>query len=134
MIYDSSFYADLNKPNFQPPSWIFAPVWSILYILMFISVFIVAKHTPAYLKPAAISVFLVQLMLNLVWSPMFFVHHKIKNALFICISLTVCVAFMIVLFSKISLIAAILQIPYLLWLIFATILNASIVKLNPKIN
>ena len=131
MIYDSSFYADLNKPKFQPPSWIFAPVWSILYILMFISVFIVAKHTPDYLKPAAISVFLVQLMLNLVWSPMFFVHHKIKNALFICISLTVCVAFMIFLFSKISLIAAILQIPYLLWLIFATILNASIVKLNP---
>lgn len=130
MIYDSNFYANLNKPNFQPPKWLFAPIWTILYILMFISAAIVAKHTPMYLKPAAICIFLLQLMLNLVWSPMFFIHHKIKNALFICITLTITVGFMIILFAKISILAAIIQIPYLIWLIFATILNASIVKLN----
>lgn len=131
MKFDSQFYNKLNKPVFSPPKWVFAPVWSILYILMFASIVIVGKNTPVYLKPAAISIFLLQLVLNLIWTPMFFVHHKIKNALFICITLTVTVLFMIILFAQISKIAALLLIPYLIWLILASTLNFAIVKLNP---
>ncbi len=131
MKFDSQFYNKLNKPVFSPPKWVFAPVWSILYILMFASIVIVGKNTPVYLKPAAISIFLLQLVLNLIWTPMFFIHHKIKNALFICITLTVTVLFMIILFAQISKIAALLLIPYLIWLILASALNLAIVKLNP---
>ena len=132
MKFDSQFYNKLNKPVFSPPKWVFAPVWSILYILMFASIVIVGKNTPVYLKPAAISIFLLQLVLNLIWTPMFFIHHKIKNALFICIILTITVLFMIILFAQISKIAALLLIPYLIWLILASALNFAIVKLNPK--
>ena len=131
MKFDSQFYNKLNKPVFSPPKWVFAPVWSILYILMFASIVIVGKNTPVYLKPAAISIFLLQLVLNLIWTPMFFIHHKIKNALFICITLTVTVLFMIILFAQISKIAALLLIPYLIWLMLASALNLAIVKLNP---
>lgn len=131
MKFDSQFYNKLNKPVFSPPQWVFAPVWSILYILMFASIVIIGKNTPVYLKPAAISIFLLQLVLNLIWTPMFFIHHKIKNALFICITLTVTVLFMIILFAQISKIAALLLIPYLIWLILASALNLAIVKLNP---
>ena len=131
MKFDSQFYNKLNKPVFSPPQWVFAPVWSILYILMFASIVIVGKNTPVYLKPAAISIFLLQLVLNLIWTPMFFIHHKIKNALFICITLTITVLFMIILFAQISTIAALLLIPYLIWLILASALNLAIVKLNP---
>ncbi len=131
MKFDSQFYNKLNKPVFSPPQWVFAPVWSILYILMFASIVIIGKNTPVYLKPAAISIFLLQLVLNLIWTPMFFIHHKIKNALFICITLTITVLFMIILFAQISTIAALLLIPYLIWLILASALNLAIVKLNP---
>lgn len=131
MEFDQTFYDKLNKPSFQPPQWLFKPMWIILYILMSISLFIVSNQTPSALKPAAISLFLIQLMLNLSWMPMYFVHHKIKSALFICITLTLTVVFMITVFAKISTLAAILLIPYLLWLIFASILNAALVKLNP---
>ena len=131
MKFDSQFYNKLNKPVFSPPQWVFAPVWSILYILMFASIVIIGKNTPVYLKPAAISIFLLQLVLNLIWTPMFFIHHKIKNALFICITLTITVLFMIILFAQISKIAALLLIPYLIWLILASALNLAIVKLNP---
>ena len=100
---------------------------------MGISLFIVSKHAQSNLKWAAIILFLIQLMLNLSWSPVFFVYHRIRSALFICITLTIVVFFMIFVFAKLSLLAALLQIPYLLWLIFASILNAAIVKLNPCI-
>lgn len=133
MEFDNNFYQNLIKPDFQPPQWLFKPVWIILYILMGVSLFIVSRHAQSSLKWAAIALFLIQLMLNLSWSPLFFVYHKIRRALFICILLTITVFFMIIVFSKLSLIAAILQIPYLLWLIFASILNAAIVKLNPCI-
>ncbi|MFR1673270.1 MAG: TspO/MBR family protein [Candidatus Gastranaerophilaceae bacterium] len=133
MEFDNNFYQNLIKPDFQPPQWLFKPVWIILYILMGVSLFIVSRHAQSSLKWAAIALFLIQLMLNLSWSPLFFVYHKIRSALFICILLTITVFFMIIVFSKLSLIAAILQIPYLLWLIFASILNAAIVKLNPCI-
>lgn len=133
MNIDQNFYDNLNKPGFQPPQWLFKPVWIILYILMGISLFIVSRQTPNTLKPAAISLFLIQLMLNLSWTPMYFVHRKIKSALFICIALTLTVAFMIAVFAKISSTAAILLVPYLLWLIFASILNGALVKLNPTI-
>lgn len=133
MEFDNNFYQNLIKPDFQPPQWLFKPVWIILYILMGVSLFIVSRHAQSSLKWAAIALFLIQLMLNLSWSPLFFVYHRIRSALFICILLTITVFFMIIVFSKLSLIAAILQIPYLLWLIFASILNAAIVKLNPCI-
>lgn len=132
MEFDQTFYDNLNKPSFQPPQWMFKVVWPILYILMGVSLFIVGKSAPNELKALSIVIFLVQLILNLSWMPIFFTLHRIREALFVSILLTCSVFLMIIIFSQISLGAALLQIPYMLWLIFATFLNSSIVKLNPK--
>ena len=131
-MYDNNFYENLTKPEFTPPSKVFSIVWPILYILMAVSFFIVlGSENP--LKPWAVTIFIVQLIMNFLWSPVFFVLGKIKLALFISILLMVSVLLMIILFFCISKVAGILQIPYLLWLIFATFLNSTFVWLNPEV-
>lgn len=128
--YNTEWYANLIKPSFQPPSWVFGPAWSILYILMFISLVLVtrvefgSKHLSAY------SLFIIQLILNLAWSPVFFGLHEIKTALLICITLTVLVFIMFFVFYSISKTAGLLLLPYLFWLIFASELNFQIYRLN----
>ena len=128
-MFDNEFYKNLKKPNFTPPSSIFKLIWPILYILMAISLFFVLISSSA-LKTMAVSIFIFQLFLNIVWSPVFFILRKIRLALLISILLTVSVLFMIFIFYEISVLASFLQIPYFLWLCFATVLNWSFVKLN----
>lgn len=128
--YDKKWYDDLVKPEFQPPSWIFAPVWSILYLLMFISFLLILKAEVQPITVYAYIFFIIQLFLNLSWSPIFFELHQLKKALFVCVSLTIAVFIMIILFFMISKLAAVLLVPYLLWLCFASYLNFKIWKLN----
>ena len=128
-MFDNEFYKNLKKPNFTPPSSIFKLVWPILYILMAISLFLVLISSSA-LKTMAVSIFIFQLFLNIVWSPVFFIFGKIRLALIISILLTVSVLFMMFIFYEISVLACFLQIPYFLWLCFATVLNWNFVKLN----
>lgn len=126
----STWYVTLNKPFFSPPNWIFAPVWTILYILMGISLYLVWTSR-GKIKQNALSIFFVQLGLNVLWSIIFF---GLKNPIFAfvdIVALWIGIFLTIKSFTKINKLAGNLLIPYLLWVSFATLLNLSIVILNP---
>jgi tryptophan-rich sensory protein len=124
------WYASLNRPSFSPPNWVFGPVWTSLYILLGISFFLIWKENPSRERNLAIKVFSIQMLLNLAWSFLFFYFNLIGVALIEIILLWISIAAMIYLFYKIKPLAAYLNIPYLLWVSFATILNAGYYFLN----
>ncbi len=125
----SAWYSTLNKPVLNPPDWIFGPVWTTLYLLMGISLWLVWKSNSTE-KKKAIWLFLVQLVLNAIWSPIFFGSHLIGNALAVIILLWAAIVLTILIFKKISKLAAWLLVPYVLWVSFATYLNFAIWILN----
>jgi benzodiazapine receptor len=126
-----NWYADLNKPFFTPPDWLFGPVWTILYLLMAISAFIVWQKGLA--SPAvkiALILYLIQLILNALWSVIFF-GLKLPLAAFIeIILLWSAIGLTILAFVGVSITAALLLVPYILWVSFAAVLNFSIWFLN----
>lgn len=126
-----SWYAGLNKPSFSPPNWLFAPVWLSLYTLMGISFFLVWREgwEKKSVKRAMI-LFLVHLVLNSLWSILFFGLQNPLLAFLEIIVLWITIVLLIVLFWKINKTAAKLLIPYLFWVSFAAILNYSIFNLN----
>lgn len=124
------WYASLNRPSFSPPNWVFGPVWISLYILLGISFFLIWKENPSRYRNSAIIVFAIQILLNFAWSFIFFYFNLIGAALLEIILLWTSIAAMIYLFYKIKPVAAYLNIPYLLWVSFATILNAGYYFLN----
>lgn len=124
------WYKTLNRPSFNPPNWLFGPVWTTLYILMGISFFLVWNQSASKKRNLAILVFLLQMALNFFWSFIFFYFNQIGIALIEIIFLWVSIVIMLVLFYKIKPIAAYINIPYLLWVTFASILNASYYILN----
>jgi translocator protein len=124
------WYATLNKPSFNPPNWIFGPVWKTLYILMGISFFLVWKQEASKDRNRAILIFLLQLLLNFAWSFIFFYFNMIGLALVEIILLWISIVMMLIVFYKIKPIALYINIPYLLWVTFATVLNASYCFLN----
>lgn len=125
------WYAKLNKPGWQPPNWLFGPVWTALYILMGIALYLVWKaDVSSSKKQTAIILFAVQLILNFFWSIIFFNQHQIGWALVEIIVLWLFILLTIFSFSKINNTAAWLLVPYISWVSFATILNYAIWKLN----
>lgn len=126
-----NWYSTLNKPFFNPPNWIFAPVWTILYILLGIAVALIWHHglNKKEVK-AAIGIFVLQFAVNLLWSPTFFNMQAPTIAFIIIVILLALIILTIMRFNKIQRSASLLLIPYLLWVSFATILNGSIVYLN----
>jgi len=124
------WYATLNQPSFNPPNWIFGPVWTSLYILLGISFFLTWKQPATKERNRAISIFLIQLVLNFAWSFLFFYFHQIGLALIDIIVLWIFIITMLILFYRIKPLAAYINIPYLLWVTFASILNASYFVLN----
>lgn len=125
-----TWYASLNRPSFSPPNWIFGPVWTALYILLGISFFLIWKEKASKERDLAIKIFSIQMLLNFAWSFLFFYFNLIGVALIEIILLWISIALMIYLFYKIKPVAAYLNIPYLLWVSFATILNAGYYFLN----
>lgn len=126
-----TWYAALNKPFFSPPNWIFGPVWTVLYLLMGVSVFMIwSKGLGKKGVKKALSYFLIQLLLNFIWSILFFGLHSPVLALIDIILLWVTILFTIIHFAKILKPAAYLLIPYIFWVSFAALLNLSIVILN----
>ena len=125
------WYAVANKPWFNPPNGIFAPVWTILYVLMGIALYFIWK-TPAdgTLKQTANSLFGIQLTLNLFWSLIFFTVQEPGWALAEIILMWFMILLTILWFGKISATAAWLLVPYISWVSFATVLNFYIYKLN----
>lgn len=127
-----TWYATLSKPSFQPPNWIFGPVWTILYLMIAVSLFLVWKNNKAKptLKKKAYTIFSVQLFLNMLWSMIFFGAHEILSALVIVVLLWLAIIMNILAFYKISKSAGWLLVPYLLWVSFASILNFAVWMLN----
>lgn len=127
----STWYVTLNKPFFNPPSWLFGPVWISLYFLMGISLYLIwNKGIESKPSKIALSVFALQLVLNSLWSILFF---GLKSPLFAFIEiiiLWIAILSTIIYFYKISKVASYLLIPYILWVSFAAVLNFSIYYLN----
>lgn len=124
-----TWYTTLVKPSLNPPAWIFGSVWTTLYLLMGISLWLVWKSNSKE-KRKATWLFVVQLVLNAVWSPIFFGAHSIGSALAVIVFLWTAIVLTILIFKKISKIAAWLLLPYILWVSFAVYLNFSIWILN----
>jgi tryptophan-rich sensory protein len=124
-----TWYTKLNKPTFNPPNWIFGPVWTILYALQGIAAYLVFRTNGIGL---ALDLFIVQLLLNALWTPLFFGAKRLGVALAELIVLLMCIVVTIILFSEINAIAAWLMVPYMLWTAFATALNYKIWQLNRK--
>lgn len=129
-MQNMEWYHSLNQPAIHPPDWVFAPVWSVLYIMMFLSLFLFLESDKTADKSAQLALFVIQLLLNLSWSPVFFGIKNIEAALIILIMLWIFIAVVIVMFYKHSKISAILLIPYFLWTTFALYLNWQIFRLN----
>ena len=132
-----TWYAGIVKPALNPPAWVFGPVWTILYLLMGISLWLVwssyAKASDGRRKALikrAIWLFMAQLALNAIWSPIFFGAQSIGNALAVIVLLWAAIVLTILIFKKISKTAAWLLVPYILWVSFAVYLNYSIWQLN----
>ncbi len=124
------WFSTLAKPSFNPPAYLFAPVWTTLYILMGVSVFLIWNTTKTALRQRALTVFGVQLFFNFWWSILFFSFHTILVSVIDILLMWFLIIYMITLFKKIKPVAAYLQMPYLLWVTFATVLNMSIWYLN----
>jgi len=127
-----TWYATLEKPAFNPPNWLFAPVWTLLYIMMGIAAFLVwRKGLENRQVRIALIVFLVQLVLNALWSVVFFGLESPLCGLIVISALWVAILFTVLKFFRISSAASVLLWPYLLWVTFAAVLNVSIWLLNP---
>ena len=126
-----TWYATLRKPSFTPPNWVFSPVWITLFVLMGIAAFLVWNKGLSDQKvKTALSIFAVQLILNVLWSVMFFGLRSPLAGLIEIAVLWMAILLTILYFFKVSHVAGILLIPYILWVSFAAVLNASIWRLN----
>lgn len=125
-----NWYMDLNKPFFNPPNWIFWPVWTLLYIMIWISFYIVCNKWFWVNKNRVKIVYFIQLFLNFLWSFSFFYLENPLLWLINIIILWLVIIYNIILFHKVDKKAWFLLIPYLLWVSFATMLNLAIYLLN----
>ena len=127
----STWYTTLQKPGFTPPDWIFAPVWITLFLLMGISAYLIwDKGFENRDVKISLIIFTVQLFLNVLWSFFFFGLKSPFYAFIDIILLWIAIILVIISFSKLSKIASILLLPYILWVSFAGILNFFILRLN----
>lgn len=129
-MYNSDWYNALNTPMFMPPNWLFAPVWIVLYLMIFASVWVFWSTKSTIKKSLAILFFLIQLLLNFMWSTIFFTRMDIQGALIIVVFMWLFIMLTIIEFYKISKLSAYLLIPYFLWVSFALYLNTYFYILN----
>ena len=122
----------LQKPWFNPPNYLFAPVWTTLYILMGVSLYYVWRAGFHYLRRQALTVFGVQLLLNFAWSLLFFSAHALLLSVIDIIFLWIMIVWMIIVNWRIRPAAGWLQVPYLLWVSFASALDIAIWTMNPN--
>jgi translocator protein len=126
------WYPTLEKPSFNPPNWLFAPVWSLLYALMGASAWLTWRHGNEREAKTAIRLFSIQLALNTLWSFVFFRLRSPRWASLEIVVLWGAIAMTLVAIWKISRLAGILFLPYLLWTSFAVLLNFRLWRLNPE--
>lgn len=131
LFMPGSWYDSLAKPAWTPPDWLFGPVWTLLYCMIAVSGWLVWRETGLKGARLAFAVFALQLVLNGLWSWLFFGLHRPDLALVDIVLLEMTILCLIVLFWPISRLAAVLLVPYLAWVAFATALNGAIWQLNP---
>ena len=127
----NAWFDSLAKPALFPPPATFGIVWTALYILMGVALTLVVTARGAPGRGAAITAFVVQFALNLAWSPTFFAAHRIEGALYLLLAMDLAVAVTVALFWRVRRGAALLLLPYLAWVLFATVLNWEFLKANP---
>ena len=126
--FKEPWYSLLNKPVFNPPDWIFAPVWTTLYLMMTVAVWIFWHTKNKNIN--TIYIYFIHLIFNTTWSVVFFVFHNLVLALIVLIILIALIINLILRFKRVNMFSVYLMIPYLLWCCFALILNTSLVILN----
>lgn len=129
---DNRWYAALTKPAGTPPDWVFGVVWTTLYVMMGLALAMILHARGSRMRGLAIALFVLQLALNLVWSPMFFGAHQVQPALVTLLAIIALTIPTVLLFQRIRVVAGLLLVPYLLWLAYATYLNWGILQLNPN--
>ena len=128
------WYASLVRPSWTPPNWVFPVAWSVLYVLMSISLWLLwDRAEPGPARTLAITMFLVQFGLNLLWSPVFFMAHRPRAAMWIIGLMAVSIAATILFAWSADQSAALLLVPYMIWASYAVTLNAGIIVLNPSV-
>jgi tryptophan-rich sensory protein len=125
------WYAALHKPSWNPPGWIFAPVWTALYAMMSVAAWLVWRRGGWAKQRKPLLVFLSQLALNALWTPLFFGLHRPAAALVEIVLLWLAIAATLVVFRPVSRAATLLLVPYLAWVSFAAALNFTLWRLNP---
>jgi len=131
-VPDNPWFAALEKPGIYPPPLAFPIVWSILYVLMGLALALVCSARGARGRGPAVVAFVVQLLINLAWSPAFFLLHQISLALGLIVALLLALLVTVALFWRVRRFAGALLLPYLAWVCFASALNLEILRLNPQ--
>ena len=126
--FKEPWYSLLNKPAFNPPDWIFGPVWTTLYLMMTIAIWFFCHTKNRDMN--TVYIYFIHLIFNTTWSIVFFVFHNIELALIVLILLIALIINLIFRFRRVKMISAYLMIPYLLWCSYALILNTSLIILN----
>ena len=126
--FKEPWYSLLIKPPYNPPSWVFAPVWTTLYLMMTIAIWLFCHSKNRDLN--TLYFYIIHLIFNTTWSVVFFVFHKIFLALVVLIILILLIIILMVRFKRVNMVSYFLMIPYLLWCFYALVLNASLLILN----
>ena len=126
--FKEPWYSFLNKPSFNPPDWIFAPVWTSLYLMMTIAIWIFWHNKNRDMN--TVYIYFIHLVFNTTWSIVFFVFHNMLWALIVLIILISFIIILIIRFKRVNLVSFYLMVPYVMWCTFALILNFNLIILN----
>lgn len=129
---ENLWFMQLEKPDAQPPGWVFGAVWTLLYAVMGAALTLVVAARGSSYRGLAILAFAAHFVLNIAWSPLFFGMHQVSAALILLLAILAFALATTWLFGKVRVLAAWLMVPYLAWLCFAAILNFQIDALNPN--
>ena len=122
------WYSQLIKSNYNPPDWVFAPVWTTLYLMMTLAIWFFWNSKNRDMK--TVYIYFIHIVFNTTWSVVFFVFHNMVLALLVLILLIALIINLILRFKRVKMLSAYLMIPYLLWCSFALVLNTSLIILN----
>jgi len=126
--FKEPWYSLLDKPSFNPPDWVFGPIWTTLYLMMTIAIWKFWHSQDRNMN--TVYIYFIHLVVNTTWSIVFFVFHKIALALVVLIILILLIIILIIRFRCVNLLSYYLMIPYLLWCFYALVLNISLLTLN----
>ena len=126
--FKEPWYSQLMKSNFNPPDWVFAPVWTTLYLMMTLAIWFYWHSKNRNMN--TVYIYFIHIVFNTTWSIVFFGLHQILLALIVLVILIILIIILIIRFKRVNYVSTCLMIPYLLWCSFALILNSSLIILN----